>query len=222
MIISNSARYVFIHIAKCAGTTVSQTLSQFLRAQDVSIAHSPHTEWGPLLKQYKQKYGLDKHSPQRDVEKAIGEEHLEVYTFIAFSRNPFARILSAFNFTLASDAKHRPDCQRHQDMLKMTFEDYLDSKYVQDGRMYQVRPQSWWLNGARADTLIYKVEDIDTALPDLISRFHGRDRVIDKVKKANASGGGQDWQTISEGARKRIHEIYAEDFDRFGYSSELP
>lgn len=222
MIISNSAKYIFIHIPKCAGTTVSHTLANYLRAQDVSIAHSPHTDWAPLLRKYKESFGLEKHSPQRDVEKAIGYDRIGEYTFIAFSRNPFARIVSAFNFTLKSDAKFRPDCQRHQDMLKMTFEDFLESSYVRDLKLYQVRPQSWWLRDSRAETTVYKVEDIDTALPDMIERFHRpAKREATEVRRINASSSGEDWRNISEKARRRICETYAEDFERFGYPRDL-
>lgn len=172
MIISNSQKYIFVHIPKSGGTTVSDSLSPHLLPQDISLAVHPHRGWKPFLDAYREKFGLHKHSTAKEIAGGLGKENFKGYHVFAFVRNPFARAYSAYTFTRKMDAIYRPESDRYKDIKDMNFTDFLKSKYVSERPILQAQPQIRWVFGAPKEITIYKLEDIDKSLGDILYRFH--------------------------------------------------
>lgn len=96
MIISNTKNYIFIHIPKCAGTSVTRSLAPHCGWKDQILGS---TEFGAGIESaYKKKFGLEKHSTVRDVISTIGEEVWSEYFTFTFVRNPFSRIVSWYTY----------------------------------------------------------------------------------------------------------------------------
>lgn len=221
MIISNSGRYIYVHIPKCGGTTVSGFLERFMGPQDVTLNLNPHAGWDKYLDAYQKKFGLFKHSTAAEIARAMGKEAFCGYEVFTFCRNPFARAYSAFTFTLKADALYRPDSERHQAMKSMSFEDFLASPYAQDQAMLPTRPQSHWVEGAPVAVRAYKLENVDRALPWIARKNHRLETMPTGVKRTNFSADKDAWRGMSEAAEEMIRTLYAEDFKRFGYADRL-
>lgn len=220
MIISNSNKFIFIHIPKCGGTSVSDFFERRLLPQDISLNLSPHLGWDRYLEAVGKKYGLNKHSTAREIKIAVTPRHFADYFVFTFCRNPFARAYSVFTFTNRADAKHRPDSQRYRDIKHMSFEDFLSSPYMQDYKIFQSRPQNLWVQGGPANMGVFKLEEIDDSLRELSIRFYGVEHPK-SASRLNFSADRNAWKSMSGQAVDRIRTLYSEDFDRFGYSRTI-
>ena len=222
MIICNSRKYVFIHIPKCGGSTISSLLERGLRAQDVTLNRSQHAGWGPFIEAYRQRYKLFKHSYSHEIASAMGPANYADYFVFTFCRNPFSRAYSAFTFTKSADAKHRPDSERYQDIKEMDFEQFLASKWMQERNILQARPQSLWVKDSSVPVTHYRLEDIDTVLPELATRLYGQGAPMpDKIARANSSAPREAWKSMSPEAEAMVRDLYAEDFATFGYDDHI-
>lgn len=222
MIICNSKKFIYIHIPKCGGTTVSSALAKRLLPQDISLNLSPHEGWDKYLKKVKEKWGLHKHSTAAEIASAMKVDNFNDYCVFTFSRNPFSRAYSAFTFTLRADARWRPHSQRHQDMKNMDFDRFMISKYMQEKSMLQTQNQLDWIEGHRANVNFFKLEEIEWALPNLMQRFYSESgNSTAKLGRLNASSEPDDWRGMSKAAADEVRKLYADDFEYFGYSKEL-
>lgn len=221
MIICNSKKFIYIHIPKCGGTTISSVLERNLLAQDITLNLNPHAGWQQFVDAYRKKFGLFKHSTAGEIAKAMTPEHFREYFVFTFCRNPFARAYSAYTFTLKSDARYRPQSGRYQEIRDMSFEEFLQSRYVQNREMLQTRMQSRWLRGTGKQVHAYKLENAGTALGELMARFYGKTGEGVDVPRKNSSTGVDEWKTMSSTAEDMIRSLYAEDFKAFGYPERI-
>ena len=97
MIVCHRHRFIFVHLHKTAGTSVSQALLPHLSKRDVVIGVPKH---GSTLPQ-----GLDdslqllsKHSTAQHISEAVGEETWNSYFKFTFVRHPFDRLVSLYEF----------------------------------------------------------------------------------------------------------------------------
>jgi len=221
VIISNSKKYVYIHIPKCGGTTVSTVLSRWLLPQDVSLAVNPHKGWEPFVRMYRDRFGLFKHSTAAEIARAMGPGHFKTYYAFTFCRNPFSRAHSAFTFTKSADAKHRPQSQRYLDIKDMNFEEFLQSKYMQEKKIHQARPQYRWTDSGHGEVQAFHLENLEYELGAIIKKFHGAELNSDKTERRNFSAEKDAWKTMSPQAEHLIRELYRDDFQRFGYPDKI-
>ena len=71
MIISNSHRFIFVHVLKTGGTTVCAALDPFLRWNDVVLGG---TEFGERMNgPYRDRFGLRKHSTAQEIRAVVGD-----------------------------------------------------------------------------------------------------------------------------------------------------
>lgn len=221
MIICNSKKFIYIHIPKCGGTTVSSVLERNLLPQDISLNLSPHSGWGEFINAYRKKFGLFKHSTAAEIERAMKPNHFKEYFTFTFCRNPFARAYSAYTFTLRSDARHRPDSERYRQIKNMSFEKFLQSKYVQNQELLQTKAQCHWLQGSGQKVHIYKLEDVGNALAGLAEYFYGENKKGFTVPRKNKSTQMDEWKSMSPKAEEIILGIYAKDFEILGYDNHI-
>lgn len=96
MIISNSRRFIFLHVAKTAGTAVKQTLDPHLAWNDIHLGHG---EDGDLISDfYWRRHRLWKHAAAAQVREVVGAAVWDDYLTFATVRCPYERLASLWGF----------------------------------------------------------------------------------------------------------------------------
>ncbi|MEZ6093113.1 MAG: sulfotransferase family 2 domain-containing protein [Pirellulaceae bacterium] len=103
MIISYSLRFAFVHIHKCAGTSIA---SGFGRIWIPTISAVTMDDWGSTSRLGEN--NLHKHSPASELRDAIGTPIWnELFTF-AFVRHPLDRLVSFYEFMRRVHDRNQP------------------------------------------------------------------------------------------------------------------
>lgn len=153
MIISNSKQYIFVHIHKCAGTSVTKALAEHLTWNDLQLGT---TEIGDALNDpYEKQFGLCKHSTGRAIRQVVGNALWDAYFTFAVVRNPFSRLLSLYTFVRKQvEAERRYDGIRK--LLRRTpraclawplSQAYLRTSSFSDFIRRAAGPQGGWRQG---------------------------------------------------------------------------
>lgn len=221
MIISNSRKFINVHIPKCGGTTTSNFFGRHLLPQDISLNLSPHEGWAEYIDAYQKKYQLFKHSKVNEIAAAMQPDFFKTYAIVSFVRNPFSRAFSAFTFTKKADAKYNTTSQRYLDMKDMDFDQFVESKYMQEREILPTQPQCSWLKNGHKQVEQFRLEDVEQNLAQLSKRFYGRD-LAQKIPRANPSSSDPDaWRSMSLQAESVIRDLYADDFAFLDYENKI-
>jgi hypothetical protein len=94
LILSHKYKFIFIHIPKCAGTSITQSLIPYLGQDDLVLGCTP--EFEALSREYKAKGWIHKHSTASEIREFVGEETWNSYFKFAFVRHPLDLILSLY------------------------------------------------------------------------------------------------------------------------------
>jgi hypothetical protein len=107
MIISHKHKFIFIHIQKCAGTSITYALVPHLGEEDVVLGCTPEGEklseiWGKTK-------GLYKHVTAREAKEILGDEIWDNYFKFSFIRNPWDLTVSTYHWWLKTkwDDQHK-------------------------------------------------------------------------------------------------------------------
>ena len=98
MIISHKHRFIFIHIPKCAGSSITKALAPVLGKQDLILGVTPEGE--KLHEENLKKGGLTKHSSASVIRQQIGPEIWNSYFKFSFVRNPWDLLVSRYHWSL--------------------------------------------------------------------------------------------------------------------------
>src|SRR5271165_5684282 len=129
MIINNTFQFIFVHVPKAAGTSLTNHLSKFSRYCDLEIGGTSLGE--ALQPEFKRRYGLSKHSSAREIRETIGEDIWHKYFTFGFVRNPYERAFSIFHFAkkMFSEQQHREAYAEMQHYN--SFAEFIQSDFYQ-------------------------------------------------------------------------------------------
>ena len=187
-----TARYIFIHVPKTGGQSISAALGARLHGGTAA--------------------GYAKHAPLRDIKN--GPQHF-VFGFV---RNPWARMVSLYRFHCQKDWKPT-DAYDRAETIRLGFKGWLmtDRFYMQqdqgrDMPPMQRRPQLWWLDGA---DFIGRFENIEEDFARAV-KLAGAVKTT-PLPHINSTLGG-DWRDEYDAeSRAFVAEHFAPDIERFGY-----
>ena len=183
-----SGRWAFIHINKCGGTSVERALR---------IPKFHHTA-----------------RQRRDI---VGSDRWGQMTTFTIVRHPYPRIRSLYKYRIKTGQTGM--AERHiglDDWIRAVFREQ-DPAYRDNPQMFL--PARGWLTD-ETDTIIVdiiaRLESIDADWAGIQSRI-GTDVALPK-ENTTSGGGTATSDGLSPASRDIIAEVFAADFDTFGYA----
>ncbi len=220
-IINNTFGFIFIHVPKAAGTSVTNALSQFTNYCDLEIGG---TSFGEKLQPlYRNRFGLYKHIPAWELRGITGNKDWSKFFTFSIVRHPADRLLSIYNFLKQWEGTPK-------ELQSKLFEFDSFNAFVLS-EVWQRRPgpdniffpQSYWLTDKTGLLVDYvgKLETLDESLTYIQEVIGIKKAKSLQLSKLNQSKGEKDVTNISDRAKTLINEYYSEDFKIFGYEKLL-
>lgn len=249
MLISNSCRFIFIHLEKAAGTSIECALAPTLQWNDILLDSSPRGKM--MLTYFLPQYGLNKHSSAKRVLDVIGEEAWNTYFTFTVVRNPFTRLASLYLFSqrclrakllrrgLDPDraetlrlSRHRPDVWPwNYPGVKAymsagpgpgRFSRFLRSPYLE--RWDELRQWSELSTGDGSRLLVNYVARVESLAQDWGAICERLGLGPLRLGHENRSTQGGEWRELFSSPEDVafVRHRFLVDFEKFGYSLELP
>jgi hypothetical protein len=234
MIISHSRKFVFIHIHKTAGESISEALVPFLGRGDVLLGTTFRGEIANAW--YDHRHGLQKHSGVRKAKGYLGDAW-DDYLKFSFVRDPFDRLRSLYFYFERMLARRREKSLRNallwlpgtdfRDPLKWPgmkafletddFSGFLRHPAFSTNIM-GARPQSSLLSDRPGNLAVDFVGKFETLAEDFATLADRLGLEGAGLGHRNASRNREITPDPSEAAdRALVAERYAEDYALFGY-----
>lgn len=228
MIINNTFKFIFIHIPKSAGTSITSFLSKLTNWCDLEIGG---TFFGEKIQPfYRERFGLSKHAPASLVRKILGQTEWSKFFVFTFVRNPFSRIYSIYNFS-----KKWPKLpEKYKNIFSNfdTFEDFIMSDILANEPGYDniFLPQVFWItdppNFRNVNNILDYIGKVENLKSDLINILQIIDqnkliRDLDELPHLNKSNNFD--ISIYENPKvvDKVRKLYKIDFEIFGYSMDV-
>jgi hypothetical protein len=96
MIVNHTYKFIFVHVPKNAGTSVTQALSTLSSWRDLELGGTQFGE--AIAPHFMKRFGLRKHSTASQIRKVVGEEIWSSYYKFGFVRDPYSRLQSLWSF----------------------------------------------------------------------------------------------------------------------------
>jgi hypothetical protein len=127
MIVSHKYKFIFIHINKCAGTSITLALASYLDDKDIVLGCTK--EGKKLSKEWKKQGKLWKHISAREAKVILGDDTWNSYFKFTFVRNPWDLIVSNYHWLLKHPGNNPQGIGAKVTKLK-SFHDYVFSPYL--------------------------------------------------------------------------------------------
>ena len=218
-IINNTYKFIYLHVPKTAGTSITTLLSPLTTLFDLEIGA---TDFGEKIQDaYHERFQIAKHSTLNDVRNVMGDAVLRSYFKFSFVRNPYDRIFSAYSFLRSWES---PD--RDFNSLIKSFESFsqfvnsncFTNTIAPDNMFF---PQTHWLcsdmNGVSMD-FIGKVEDVTNHLSQISDKIKVKALINEKqIQILNGSIFENQKIAINSKDIEKIINVYESDFIYFKY-----
>lgn len=224
MIINNSNQFIFVHIPKTGGTSVTSLLSSFTNYCDLEIGGTNFGE--KIAPIYSQRFGLRKHATAATIRAIVGSVCWSQYFSFCIVRNPFARCLSTYKFLKC----WKGGGEKFQDSLnKMsTFDDFVLSDLWSEtnGPDEIFRPQIAWLReNSNSDNIIVdyiaKLETLGQNLKEIAEiTLPGKSCSDIAIPHLNKSRHKSGWRIDRPLVVDAIRRKYKKDFALLGYEED--
>jgi hypothetical protein len=209
MIISLRHRYIFVHIPKTGGTSLSAALGTRAGPDDILIGDTPKARRRVhRLKALKAPGRLWKHSRLSDIEGLPEATPLSDFFIVTLTRDPWERVLSLYHWLRAQTFAH-PAVPLAK---ALDFPAFLADKTI--AAMLAADTISAYV-GDRADTVI-RLEHLKTDAAPFEAHLGFP---LPPVPHLNPSDRPSNARAAYDAAgAARVADWYAEDIVRFGYS----
>jgi hypothetical protein len=225
-IINNSHQFIFIHVPKAAGTSLTNALRPYTNYCDLEIGG---TEFGEQIQPaYRRRFGLAKHSTAMDIRHIVGTiKWSQMYSF-SFVRNPFSRCLSTYYFLRKWQGLNADFAKKIKSFN--SFDEYVLSDIWQEsnGPDEIFRPQIHWLRAKPNNNqlLVDFVGHIETIETDFAIVLNSIGIAANKQKTLVLPQLNRSQQSSLSDIKNplvidKIINKYRIDFETFDYSLEL-
>lgn len=233
MIISNSRKYIFIHIMKAAGTSVTRALDAQARWNDLVIGGTPFGE--SIQPAYRQRFNLHKHSLGREVRTVVGPEVWDTYFTFTFVRHPYTRAVSLYTF--AGKMIDKYGWKRHLRRLSFTrvsrepiwtwriTQAYLESdsfsEFIRNPNLRMI-PQTDWILDEAGQAIVDFIGKVETVEADILTLSQKIGLEAPRVQQHNRSPDSHWTRHLNkEEDFALLQQLFAKDFEILGYDPSL-
>jgi len=221
--IEQNKKIIFIHVQKCAGQAVCKVLRELNEHHGHDWEFSQFDETRQAIMQENNlllgsKYKNPRHLRAIDARKLLGRELFDESFKFAISRNPWDRLTSWYHYLRRTTGQEKSAMVR-----QMTLEDFVN--YSCD---HFYLPQWHWVldqDGNKLVDKIIKMEDLEIAWPDIITKFHPDVVSMERVNTSQNSDESRKlppFSQVREGTLDKFRIAYAKDFELFGYDNAIP
>lgn len=247
MFISNSKKFIYIHLHKCAGTTVELALSRSLKWNDILIGSTVEGE--ALQNIYLKLFGLHKHSTAQEVKGVIGDVSWEGFFKFSTVRNPYSLAVSQYTFSLQQllggieRLKIKPLIEGTLDInrynmwpftypgvqallstggISSKFSDFIRSKKLTDWKGFSTQLDQ--LGNEKGDLIVdqaIKIEEFDVLWPRLCEKLNLG--AIELGRENQSKDRALDYRYFYNKTEDQefIYKMFKKDFDCFNYAKNL-
>jgi hypothetical protein len=212
MIINHSHRFIYLHVPKTGGTSISTLLSGYSTPVDIELGGALDEFAGQSEKIWSSKWKLHKHSTHRRIRSIFPANIYHSYFKFAVVRNPYARTLSSFNFGKRNNAFNGL-------LSHMSFDEYIESDLFTNLKLQGSQSQADFLFPIEQLNYLGRLESIDKTA-EFLSVSIGRDSSFDlaSLQRLNQTTPSDSWREMDSGTMKRIADVLPQDFESLGYS----
>jgi hypothetical protein len=234
MILSHRRKFIFVHIHKTAGESISEALLPYLGRGDLILGTTFRGELNNIW--YGQRYELQKHSGARKLRAFVGPEIWQDYLTFSFVRDPYDRVRSLYFYLERMLAARRRGSWRNA-LLWLPGTDFRDPlKWPGMQAFLETESFSGFIRhpefspaivGARrqADLLCDREGNL---LVDVVGRYETLQADFAALAaRLGLEGAALGWRNASRNRgiadpneaadRARIAELYRSDYALFGY-----
>ncbi|NEQ54684.1 MAG: sulfotransferase family protein [Leptolyngbya sp. SIO3F4] len=234
MLISNSRKFIFLHIPKTAGTSLTNALAKSTQWNDVVIGGTvfgESVEW-----YYRDTFNLDKHSSARKTQSVVGQDIWDEYFKFTFVRHPYTRAISTYTYIQRmAQIKNLKGCIKailgtHGIRQWPITKAYLATNNFSDF----IRHEKFKTAFFAASQTKYLIDDSKKINLDFIGKLENLNEDFSKISnKIELGKADLEKKNISkksfflkkpslvESDYIYLQELYKEDFDNFDYDPSL-
>lgn len=229
MIVSERNKYIFIHIPKNGGTTIeSLFMDHLVPSEDLHISEQSKLPDNRALFGIEPQYDLKKHITSPKLRIGLGPEGFDSRFSFAFSRNPYSRAFSAYNFVkfkakadLNPNRKRQPasveQVEARKKFLTLTFDEVCRdlSSVAADNGLFRL--QCYWLPDPDSVDWVGRLENLGEDMRAIYARVGLPEDNLADLPTANQKSAPGAWRGMSRASADAIRDFYEMDFERFGY-----
>ena len=218
MIISNRKKFIFVHIYKTGGTSVSSALINYARLREriasefypsKKLIYSINSKL-KLTDQGNEWFnGLHKHAKAIEIREYLGESKYDTYYKFAFVRNPWDWQLSLYHY-IREDKYHKDNTIANT----LDFHDFLKRE------IENLPPcQLDFLSDDRGKIILDKVGKLETLQQDFYEILNYLDLMPVKLQKLNCSNRSKNYRKYyTEKTAMLVDDYFKRDIKYFDYS----
>lgn len=206
MIINHGYRFIFIHVPKSAGTSVTQALSALNSWRDQEIGGS---SLGEAVQPFmRDRFGLSKHSRAAEVCTIVGHELWARYFSFAFVREPVARVHSIWSFL----NKWTGYARAAEVSAMRSLDEFVQSPLFADGGPDRIcRPQAHWIDAPLG--MVGRVETLQDDMQRILKTVEVPARLWPEMPHTNVSGAREG--VLSAASMAVLERMWQADFEMY-------
>lgn len=210
--LSPQYNFLMLHITKCAGTSVKQSLTEAHGHSSVQDDNVKHDGIGNSIPPGLRPYNIDVHDPLFQIEQKIKNHyHLDDLFKFTFVRNPWARIFSFYQHKVR---------RRDADSLQSNGEPKEFNQFLATSNNLLLQAQTWWMvdqNGDEQIDFIGKTENLEQDFNTICQKIGFNNPP--GVKLLNTSTDSKNYkQAYNLRSKLLIEHYYKAEIERFGYT----
>jgi len=213
MLVSESHRFIFVHVQKTAGTSITEVLRPLSLAPSAGRIARLGSDLG-LVRDWR-RYHFRKHAPLRRAERVLPPEVFASFYKFAFVRNPWDKVVSHYHYRVRTNRTGIAD-------EGLSFRDWVlrsygerDHRYHDEPKMFM--PQVYWVGDAQGRCIIDFVGRFERLSEDFaeVCRRIGVDASLPHVKTTSHA---HYRESYDDETRAVVAERFAPDLAEYGYT----